>query len=297
MKTNTIISLTVVLGLLIGSSNSAPILQNHVPLQRRDDTPQACPGTLGGPSGNAYFTFSTNLSNNVAQQACASCHSGVLADVSVADLEFLSSNVEQGSWIKSWNGDDYSSSCVTLQSSSGTPSVGIDTSCISELWPLCVAQAHLVDDTQRLEMLEGNAGVSLSALAVPYSPSVATKTPNVAIDSNVSIPEVGEVDKNASVPGEDVNVNLASSPSPEVASPEITPTVTEDDKIQSDGTGPLVPEVTSPRAPHGEGQDVDVEVIEVVAESLESVTGPVLKPDIQAPTTEESAPASGAPAP
>ncbi|KAK3827604.1 MAG: hypothetical protein J3Q66DRAFT_408598 [Benniella sp.] len=176
MKSNTILSLTVVLGLLI-STNAAPIAGKRAPVKRQDA--QACPGTLQGPSGNAYFAFSTNLDNTIAQQAYASCHNGVLADVSVVDLPFLSNNIEQDSWIKSWSGDDYSSSCVTLRRGSGTPSVGIDSACASQWWPLCVARQSEGD--QRLEMPQDAASGSVTTLAVPYPPGAAPESPNAAI--------------------------------------------------------------------------------------------------------------------
>lgn len=70
MKANTIISLTVVLGLLISSSNAAPIAEKREPIKRRQDAVQACPGTLRGPSGNAYFGMYRILSNS--NRVCSS---------------------------------------------------------------------------------------------------------------------------------------------------------------------------------------------------------------------------------
>jgi len=66
-----------------------------------------------------WIAFSSTLNNKVAQQACASCYNGFLADVSVTDMQFLAENLEQTSWIKSWNGDDYSGSCMTIQPNGG----------------------------------------------------------------------------------------------------------------------------------------------------------------------------------
>jgi hypothetical protein len=43
------VSLTAVLGLLVVAVNAAPIIA------KRDDNAASCPGTLRGPSGNAYF--------------------------------------------------------------------------------------------------------------------------------------------------------------------------------------------------------------------------------------------------
>jgi hypothetical protein len=65
------------------------------------------------------LAFSTNLSIQTAREACASCYGGSLANVGAADLNFLGNNLESTSWIKAWNGDDYSSGCLTIHPSAG----------------------------------------------------------------------------------------------------------------------------------------------------------------------------------
>ncbi|KAG0015089.1 hypothetical protein BGZ81_011855, partial [Podila clonocystis] len=157
------LSLPFVLGLLLTASAS-PI--PHSRLSRRNEQPQGCPGTLRGPSGNAYFAFSTNLNNDVAKEACASCYGGILAKVGYSDLQFLGVNLEQPSWIKSWNGDDYSNSCLTIQPSAG-PGVSVDGACATQNWPLCQAASDIPDSFSRIE---GNVA-TLSSLAVAYPPS------------------------------------------------------------------------------------------------------------------------------
>ncbi|KAG0241670.1 hypothetical protein BGX31_000973, partial [Mortierella sp. GBA43] len=294
MKANTIISLTVVLGLLISSSNAAPIAEKREPIKRRQDAVQACPGTLRGPSGNAYFAFSTNLENNVAQQACASCHNGVLADVSVGDLEFLRGNVEQDSWVKSWNGDDYSGSCVTLRRNGGTPSVGIDSACASQLWPLCVAKAEQ-DGAQRLEDPQAD-GSSITTLAVPFPPGAAPETPNVANIPDAA-PQAGEeavatTSVNEGVQADSTGVDPAMVTSP--LNEEVTPTVIEE-KTQPDGAAPSNPEVTSPKMLEG---GVDVEATQVVAEApAPAAEAPAPAAEAPAPVAEAPAPVAEAPAP
>ncbi|GJJ78865.1 hypothetical protein EMPS_11224 [Entomortierella parvispora] len=174
MKTNTLFTLTFVVGLLVSSSIAAPI-SNKRRVSKRDEAPAACPGTLRGPSGNAYYAFSSALNNKVAQQACASCYDGVLADVGVTDMQFLTENLEQTSWIKSWNGDDYSGSCLTIQpNGGGAPSVGVDSTCAVETWPLCQAASTQADGAVRVQ---GPAGATLTSLAVPFAPSEADDAP------------------------------------------------------------------------------------------------------------------------
>ncbi|KAF9567444.1 hypothetical protein EC968_003244 [Mortierella alpina] len=161
MKSTAILSISAVIGLLITTATAAPIAGSR--LVRRDDS---CPGTLRAPSGNAYFAFNSNLNNQVAQEACASCYGGTLANVGIADMEFLTANLQQTSWIKGWNGDDYSGSCMTLQPSGGaTPTVGVDSACASEIWPLCAANADMANGGQPIE---AQSVTTLSALAVPF---------------------------------------------------------------------------------------------------------------------------------
>ncbi|KAG0331294.1 hypothetical protein BG000_011039 [Podila horticola] len=171
------LSLPFVLGLLLATVSASPI--PHSRLSRRDEQPQACPGTLRGPSGNAYFAFSTNLNNEVAKIACASCYGGVLANVGVSDLQFLGANLEQSSWIKSWNGDDYSNSCLIIQPSSGAePGVDVDGACASQNWPLCQATSDIPDSLLRVE-----DSVTLNSLAVAYT--LSQETPKAETDKNI----------------------------------------------------------------------------------------------------------------
>ncbi|KAG0289399.1 hypothetical protein BGZ96_007049 [Linnemannia gamsii] len=167
------LSLTVVLGLLVVLANAAPIVS------KRDDDAASCPSTLRGPSGNAYFAFSTNLSIQTAREACASCYGGSLANVAAIDLQFLGNNIESTSWIKAWNGDDYSSSCLTIQPNAGAqPGVGIDATCASRMWPLCTASAEQVEGLQRIEEEQQQTGEeTVSTLAVPYKQMDAAPTP------------------------------------------------------------------------------------------------------------------------
>ncbi|KAF8936293.1 hypothetical protein BGZ58_004358 [Dissophora ornata] len=291
MKSNTIVSLTVVLALLIAPNNAAPIVNKSVRLSRRDDSPAACPGTLRGPSGNAYFAFSTNLNHQVAQEACASCYGGGLADVAVADLQFLASGVQQYSWIKSWNGDVYSDSCLTFNPSGGSaPAVGVDASCQQELWPLCVASSNGAagpDGSVKFEGMEGDDGSSITTLAVPFPMGSSPEAPNTVTNSEAPVvapegnnpnPDVQVVEdektteKTVSENGEDAIAVAEDSAAPslsEVTSPrhdEVTATILEDN-VQPDSTVPLNPEVTSPRSPKGEeGPDMDVEVVEMAGD-------------------------------
>ncbi|KAG0318336.1 hypothetical protein BGZ99_005737 [Dissophora globulifera] len=306
MKSNAILSLTLVFGLLIGSSSAAPIsgqINRHIRLARREDNTAACPGTLRGPSGNAYFAFSTNLDNNIARQACASCYNGILADVGVADMQFLGSNVQQDSWIKSWNGDDYTSSCVTLKPSGGsTPSVNVDIACQSEFWPLCVATSDAVDGAARLESFDESSGLSLSTLAVPYSnvntdiPALEAFNPTLE-DQTVQDEMTKTTDITMSENGEGMTELKESEtiPSPpEATSPrrdEVTPTIMDYDFNPAD-VGPPSPEVTSPRRPNGAGdyEGLDVEVIEVSGNLPESTPAEQMM-HITEPAEEMSAPA------
>ncbi|KAF9937140.1 hypothetical protein BGZ67_001642, partial [Mortierella alpina] len=161
MKSAAILSISAVFGLLIATAPAAPIADSR--LVRRDDS---CPGTLRAPSGNSYFAFNSNLNNQVAQEACASCYGGTLANVGISDMEFLTANLQQTSWIKAWNGDDYSGSCMTLQPIGGaTPMIGVDSSCASEIWPLCNANADMAGSGAPVE---AQSVTTLGALAVPF---------------------------------------------------------------------------------------------------------------------------------
>ncbi|KAF9274508.1 hypothetical protein BGZ68_000576, partial [Mortierella alpina] len=166
-----------------------------------------------------YTAFNSNLNNQVAQEACASCYAGVLANVGISDMEFLTANLQQSSWIKAWNGDDYAGSCLTLQPSGGAaPTVGVDSACASEMWPLCVANADLANSGQLIEAQSVN---TLSALAVPFvRRDVIEGTVSAIIDGDIvpdpstpAVPEVTcskRVEVAETVEG-DVQVQLASS--------------------------------------------------------------------------------------
>ncbi|KAG0268330.1 hypothetical protein BGZ95_002502 [Linnemannia exigua] len=211
---NTVVSLTIVLGLLVVANNAAPIA-------RRDDDAASCPATLRGPSGNAYFAFSTNLGIQTAKEACASCYGGSLANVGAADLQFLGKNLESSSWIKAWNGDDYASSCLTIQPKAGAqPGVGVDATCASQMWPLCTASAEQAEWLQRTqeqeEQEQEQSGETIVTLAVPY------------------------VEKNAPA-----------------AALEPTKVDAEVAALVPDGTSPIVPTVTCPKKPDGSYQTDD----------------------------------------
>ncbi|KAF9921704.1 hypothetical protein FBU30_008225 [Linnemannia zychae] len=211
---NAVISLTVVLGLLATVNNAAPIF-------KRDDT-NACPATLRGPSGNAYFAFSTNLDVQTAREACASCYGGSLANVAATDLQFLSNNLESASWIKAWNGDDYSNSCLTIQPIAGAqPGVGIDAMCSSMMWPLCTASAEQAEEVQRNQEVQGQAGdATIITLAVPF------------------------VSKGAPVASEQVVIPDATAETP-------TTTDANVNTVIPDATRPADPVVTCPKKPDG----------------------------------------------
>ncbi|KAF9148750.1 hypothetical protein BG015_009494 [Linnemannia schmuckeri] len=190
------ISLTVVLGLLVAPINAVPIIA------KRDDDVASCPVTLHGPSGNAYFAFSTNLSIQTAREACASCYGGSLANVGAADLQFLGSNLESASWIKAWNGDDYSGSCLTIQFNAGAqPGVGIDANCGSQMWPLCTASTEQAEGLQRIEEEQEAEEETIITLAVPYKQSDAAPTPETVIVHDVALePTKVDAEDNAVVP-------------------------------------------------------------------------------------------------
>ncbi|KAH7026948.1 hypothetical protein BKA57DRAFT_526296 [Linnemannia elongata] len=220
MKTATI-SLTVVLGLLVVSANAAPIIA------KRDDDVASCPATLRGPSGNAYFAFSTNLNIQTAREACASCYGGSLADVGAADLQFLSKNLESASWIKAWNGDDYSSSCLTIQPSAGAqPGVGIDATCASQMWPLCTAGAGQSEGLQRIEEEQPSGEETIITLAVPYKQANATPVSESATVLDVAL-ETTKVDA-------EVNAVVPDATHP--AEPTVTCPKNPDGTYQTDGS-------------------------------------------------------------
>ncbi|OAQ31418.1 hypothetical protein K457DRAFT_891547 [Linnemannia elongata AG-77] len=220
MKTATI-GLTVVLGLLVVSANAAPIIA------KRDDDVASCPATLRGPSGNAYFAFSTNLNIQTAREACASCYGGSLADVGAADLQFLSKNLESASWIKAWNGDDYSSSCLTIQPSAGAqPGVGIDATCASQMWPLCTASAGQSEGLQRIEEEQPSGEETIITLAVPYKQANATPVSESATVLDVAL-ETTKVDA-------EVNAVVPDATHP--AEPTVTCPKNPDGTYQTDGS-------------------------------------------------------------
>ncbi|KAF9432584.1 hypothetical protein BGZ76_010598, partial [Entomortierella beljakovae] len=265
MKSNTIISLTAVLGLLVSSSTAAPIT-------RRDEAPVSCPSTLSGPSGNAYFAFSSNLSNQVAKQACASCYNGVLANVDMNDLQFLGGNVEQGSWIKSWNNDDYSGSCLNFVPNGGAPSVGVDSACSSQLWPLCVATVdpQAWAGSQRIQT-EQDEKATLTSLAVPYT------GPMDIVESNSQVASASVSESKADTTG---------PASPEVTSPR-TPEGSEVDAnivdVVVDSNVLDTPESENPSS-------------EAVAPAPEAEV-PVAEAVVTAPEAEVPAPEAVVPAP
>ncbi|KAF9138202.1 hypothetical protein BGX30_009419 [Mortierella sp. GBA39] len=277
MKT-AMISLTVVLGLLVASANAAPIIA------KRDDNVASCPATLSGPSGNAYFAFSTNLNIQTAREACASCYGGSLADVGAADLQFLSKNLESASWIKAWNGDDYSSSCLTIQPSAGTqPGVGVDANCASQMWPLCTAGVGQSEGLQRIEEEQPSGEETIITLAVPYKQANAAPAPetvtvlDVALEPTKVDAEVNAEEATAVVVDEEPSkvVNEATAqevipdsttpaapcvtcPGPEASAAEVVvveqPTKVEAEAnadIVPDATHPIEPAVTCPKRPDG----------------------------------------------
>ncbi|KAG0196213.1 hypothetical protein BGX28_010422, partial [Mortierella sp. GBA30] len=214
-------NISAVLGLLSVSVTAAP-----TPLRRRDDDVAAsqasCPGTLRAPSGSAYFAFNTNLNHQTAQEACASCYGGLLANVAAADLQFLAQNLEQASWIKSWNGDDYANTCLSLQPNGGVaPSFGVDAACSSEMWPLCVAS---VDQANGGEKVEATAVGTLHALAIPYRPNSW---------SPESVPEQVRVDP-----------MVVADPIADVENFEGIVTVVIEGFMQPKTTGPPEPKIT-----------------------------------------------------
>ncbi|KAF9900816.1 hypothetical protein EC991_006875 [Linnemannia zychae] len=229
---NAMISLTVVLGLLVVANNAAPIA-------RRDDDADSCPATLRGPSGNAYFAFSTNLSVQTAREACASCYGGSLANVGAADLQFLGKNLESSSWIKAWNGDDYDSSCLTIQPKAGAqPGVGIDATCASQMWPLCTASAEHAEGIQRTQEEQEQTGETIITLAVPYIQKYAPAPEAIAVQDDATA----------------------------VAALEPTKVDAEVNAVVPDATGPVDPTVTCPKKPDGTYQ-TDGSCIEPIEEA------------------------------
>ncbi|KAF9314167.1 hypothetical protein BG003_004481 [Podila horticola] len=283
------LSLPFVLGLLLATVSASPIPHSRLP--RRDEQPQACPGTLRGPSGNAYFAFSTKLNNEVAKKACASCYGGVLANVGVSDLQFLGANLEQSSWIKSWNGDDYSNSCLTIQPSSGAePGVDVDGACASQNWPLCQATSDIPDSLLRVE-----DSVTLNSLAVAYTlsqvtPKVETDESIVAAlettDNGTETAETGLTASNGA------NVDIPATTEQTTAQPQTA------DPVTVDTTPKAVP------APETVNQEATVAVTEqkpwtaaVIAEAPTPVAVTERKPWTAAVIAEAPAPVAKAPAP
>ncbi|KAF9389598.1 hypothetical protein CPC16_005717 [Podila verticillata] len=300
-----LLSLPFVLGLLLSTASASPI-PNSNRLSRRDEQPQDCPGTLRGPSGNAYFAFSSNLSNQVAKEACASCYGGVLANVAVSDWQFLGANLEQSSWIRSWNGDDYSNSCLTLQPSGGLePGVGVDSACASLNWPLCQATADIPDGVARIE---GDA-TTLISLALKYTPVVSmealTEKPAMApaaialVSESETIKTTGEaawtpktgltVSIGGNVDQTTVDTTPEAAPAPETVN-QVTPVVA------TEQTPSVVPPVAEAPAPVTEipVTEAPAPVAEVPAPVAE-VTAPVA--EVPAPVAEVTTPAAEVPAP
>ncbi|KAF9541448.1 hypothetical protein EC957_003067 [Mortierella hygrophila] len=267
MKT-AMISLTVVLGLMVASANAAPIIA------KRDDNVASCPATLSGPSGNAYFAFSTNLNIQTAREACASCYGGSLADVGAADLQFLSKNLESASWIKAWNGDDYSSSCLTIQPSAGTqPGVGVDANCASQMWPLCTASAGQSEGLQRIEEEQPSGEETIITLAVPYEQANAATAPetvtvlDVALEPTKVDNEVNAKEAAAIIVDEEPSkvLNEATAqeaipdstapaapcvtcPSPEASAAEVV-VVEQPTEVEAEANADIVPDATHPIDP------------------------------------------------
>ncbi|KAF9426312.1 hypothetical protein BGZ94_006700 [Podila epigama] len=207
------LSLPFVLGLLLSTASASPIPYDGR-LIKRDAASNACPGTLRGPSGQAYFAFSSNLSNKVAQEACRSCHGGVLANVGATDLQFLAQNLEQTSWIKAWNGDDYGGSCMTIQPAGGTAGVNVDPTCASRNWPLCQAAAAAAgpDGTVRIEG-EVTNGETINNLAIPYigAPEEEASADNIIVQAPEAVNPIPQDD------------DTVTAPAPEVASSSEVP--------------------------------------------------------------------------
>ncbi|KAG0300159.1 hypothetical protein BGZ97_003364, partial [Linnemannia gamsii] len=255
------VSLTAVLGLLVVAVNAAPIIA------KRDDNAASCPGTLRGPSGNAYFAFSTNLSIQTAREACASCYGGSLANVGAADLNFLGNNLESTSWIKAWNGDDYSSGCLTIHPSAGAqPGVGIDANCASQMWPLCTASAERVEGLQRIdEEQQHTREETIVTLAVPYEQKDTAPAPET-IAGKDAVLEPTKVDAEVSAGAPDV-------------------------------TGPEGPTVTCPKKPDGTSQTdgacieatKEAAAVVIVAEEptkvVDEATAQEVVPDATAPAS------------
>ncbi|KAF9331233.1 hypothetical protein BG006_005897 [Podila minutissima] len=241
-----LLSLPFVLGLLLSTASASPI--PHSRLSRRNEQAQGCPGTLSGPSGNDYFAFSSNLSNEVAKKACASCYGGILANVGTSDLQFLGTNLEQPSWIRSWNGDDYSSSCLTIQPSGGAePGVTVDSACSSQNWPLCQATSKIPDSILRVE----SSAATLTSLAIAYTPSQETPKADTVEDvvaapeAVTSVPEtVNQVAAPAAVTEE---TTWAASVIAEASAPAaVTEQTTWAASVVAEASAPVVAESMDP---------------------------------------------------
>ncbi|KAF9217636.1 hypothetical protein BGZ59_001996 [Podila verticillata] len=310
-----LLSLPFVLGLLLSTASASPI-PNSNRLSRRDEQPQDCPGTLRGPSGNAYFAFSSNLNNQVAKEACASCYGGVLANVAVSDWQFLGANLEQSSWIRSWNGDDYSNSCLTLQPSGGLePGVGVDSACASLNWPLCQATTDIPDGVARIE---GDA-TTLISLALKYTPVVSmealTEKPAMApaaialVSESETIKTTGEA---AWTPKTGLTVSIGGNVGISTIETIIGTLATTENTV----TQPLVDQTTVDTTPEAAPAPETVNqvtpvvateqtpsVVPPVAEAPAPVTeipvteAPALVAEVPVPVAEVPAPAAEVPAP
>ncbi|KAF9300986.1 hypothetical protein BGZ74_007288, partial [Mortierella antarctica] len=268
-----LLSLPFVLGLLLSTASASPI--PHSRLSRRNEQAQGCPGTLSGPSGNAYFAFSSNLSYEVAKKACASCYGGILANVGTSDLQFLGTNLEQPSWIRSWNGDDYSNSCLTIQSSGGAePGVGMDSACSSQNWPLCQATSKIPDSISKVE----SSAATLTSLAFAYTPSQETPKADT-VEDVVAAPDavtpVPETDNQVAAPAAVTEqTTWAASVVAEASAPVVTEVPAP---VVAEASAPVVAEASAPVVAEAPALVV-AESAPVVAEASASVIAEVSAP-------------------
>ncbi|KAG0361052.1 hypothetical protein BG005_009276 [Podila minutissima] len=283
-----LLSLPFVLGLLLSTASASPI--PHSRLSRRNEQAQGCPGTLSGPSGNAYFAFSSNLSYEVAKKACASCYGGVLANVGTSDLQFLGTNLEQPSWIRSWNGDDYSNSCLTIQSSGGAePGVGMDSACSSQNWPLCQATSKIPDSISKVE----SSAATLTSLAIAYTPSQETPKADT-VEDVVAAPDavtpVPETDNQVAAPAA---VTEQTTWAASVVAEASAPVVAEASvSVIAEASAPVVAEESAPVVAEAPASVVAEESAPVVAEAPASVVAESAPVVAEAPASvvAESAP-------
>ncbi|KAG0054158.1 hypothetical protein BGZ83_011854 [Gryganskiella cystojenkinii] len=274
MKSNTVLSLTFVIGLLVYSTVAAPII-------KRDDG--SCPGTLRGPSGNEYFSFSTNLNNRVARQACASCYGGILANANSDDVSFLTLNLAQDFWIKSWNGDDYSGSCLTIRpNEAGTLSVSADATCAVESWPLCQATTG-AEGSQKTEIPND---ATLSSLAVAYT-LVPTKTQSdpPSVPDTTTTADEGNTEAEIEVVATNTEGNSPSDPAATTTSDhEDAAAVEIEAASKAEGETPAKPTATTTSL-----DGTVAEVVEVVAtKTVTEEEATTSKPEATTTSTSEN---------